>query len=96
MATTVSAKSSATGLSRGVTSSGSTCAALDALWRPYLTSRPTVGFSPVWSGPKLRCCGGAVCDYMRAVGIARPLVEGQAGVISRVVEHGVSFAGGSH
>jgi cephalosporin-C deacetylase-like acetyl esterase len=37
---------------------------------------------------------GAVCDYVRAVGVARPLVEGQAGVVSRVVAHGVSFAGG--
>ena len=37
---------------------------------------------------------GAVCDYVRAVDIARSLVEGQVGVVSRVVAHGVSFAGG--
>ena len=37
---------------------------------------------------------GAVCDYVRAAEVARPLVEGQGGVISRVVAHGVSFAGG--
>lgn len=37
---------------------------------------------------------GAVCDYVRAVAIARPLVEAQSGSISRVVASGVSFAGG--
>jgi len=37
---------------------------------------------------------GAVCDYVRAVDIARPLVEERSGSISCVVASGVSFAGG--
>jgi cephalosporin-C deacetylase len=37
---------------------------------------------------------GAVCDYVRAVETARTLVEGRGGTVSRVVAHGVSFAGG--
>lgn len=44
--------------------------------------------------PRTSVLRGAVCDYVRAVDVARPLIEGQSGVISRVVAHGVSFAGG--
>jgi cephalosporin-C deacetylase len=44
--------------------------------------------------PQTSALRGAVCDYMQAVGMARALVEGQAGVVSQVVAHGVSLAGG--
>lgn len=44
--------------------------------------------------PETSVLRGAVCDYARALEIARPLIEGQSGAVSRVVAHGHSFAGG--
>lgn len=44
--------------------------------------------------PQASVLRGAVCDYVRAVDIARPLIEGRSGATSRVVAQGVSFAGG--
>jgi cephalosporin-C deacetylase-like acetyl esterase len=37
---------------------------------------------------------GAVCDYARALDLARSLIEGESGAVSRIVAHGTSFAGG--